>query len=388
MNIIKHFSILTFALILMTHHVTGQTDKNVEFGKGIKFLAKDSSYYAKMSIRIQNRFDGIYMEDVAPGDPTYISRFYIKRGRLKFDGFVLSPKTKYKIEFDIVGGYVRDAWIRHNFYKNLSVQYGLGKLPGNRERVVSSQKLQFVDRSQFNDAFNIDRDMGVQFLHHFKLGKMVFRETVAYTDGRGINDFSAHDGSSYTARVDWLPFGEFKNKGDFYYADFAREQTPKIMLGGVYNYNDKAIDARGQNGLRLSDTRNLSTIFADIMLKYRGINLSAEYGKKTTTENNPVVDMDSTSGDVLESFYTGEGYVMQLAYLFKSNWEIAGRYTVVNPEKKTQRDDIVEYTFGVSKYIIEHNLKIQSDVSYQDNNTIYNDLGERVIVRFQIELAF
>jgi len=380
--------LLLLSFTFFTQSIEAQEKKKVVFGKGIRYMAKDSSYYMKMSVRIQNRYDLITIRDAGPSDPQQISRFFIARGRLKFSGFVLSPKTTYKIEFDIVGGFVRDAWVKHNFYKNLSVQYGLGKLPGNRERVVSSQKLQFVNRSQFNNAFNIDRDMGIQFLHHFKVGNAVIKEIFAYTDGRGINDFTAHDGSSYTGRIDFLPFGEFTGNGDFYYADFAREKTPKLMLGGVYNYNYKAIDSRGQNGIRLSDTRNLSTIFADMMLKYRGINLTAEYGKKVTTDNNPVVAADSSTGDVLQSFYTGEGYNIQLGYLFKNNWEIAGRYTVVNPEKATQRDDVVEYTLAVSKYIIGHSLKIQSDISYQDNNTIFNDFGERTIFRLQMELAF
>jgi hypothetical protein len=254
--------------------------------------------------------------------------------------------------------------------------------------VVSSQKLQFVNRSQFNDAFNIDRDMGIWFLHHFKVGNAVFKETFAYTDGRGINDFSKHDGGSYTGRLDFLPFGNFTDKGDTYYADFAREKTPKLKLGGVYNYNSKAIDARGQNGIRLNESRNLSAIFADMMLKYRGINLSAEWGHKVTTDDNPVVAIDSSDGTVTQAFYTGQGYVVQLAYLFKNNWEIAGRYTVVTPEKKTQRADIYEYTLGLSKYIVEHSLKIQSDISYQDNNTVFQDVGEQVILRLQLELAF
>lgn len=380
--------LLLMCSVFFTQNIEAQEKKNVEFGKGIRYMAKDSSYYMKMSVRIQNRYDLITYRNADPNEPQQESRFFIARGRLKFDGFVLTPKTTYKIEFDIVGGYVRDAWVRHNFYKNLSIQYGLGKLPGNIERVVSSQKLQFVNRSQFNQAFNIDRDMGFQFLHHFKVGKSVFKEILAYTDGRGINDFTPHEGASYTGRINFYPFGEFTNKGDTYYGDFAREKTPKLVLGGTYNFNDKAIDARGQNGIRLSDTRNLSTIFADMMLKYRGINLTAEYAIKTTTENDPVVVSDSITGDVLESFYTGEGYNIQLGYLFKNNWEIAGRYTVVNPEKETQRDDVIEYTFAVSKYIIGHNLKIQSDISYQDNNNIINDAGERTVFRLQMELAF
>ena len=263
----------------------------------------------------------------------------------------------------------------------------MGKLPGNRERVVSSQKLQFVNRSLLNDAFNIDRDNGIQIMHHFKLGKTVFRETVAYSDGRGINDYTAHDGASYTGRVDFLPFGTFSSKGDFYYADFAREKKPKLMIGGAYNLNDNAIDSRGQNGIRLSDTRDLSTYFLDLMFKYRGLTLFGEYHNKTTLDGSAVVTVD-TDGLVDESFYTGYGYVGQIGYLFKNNWELSSRYTTVLPEEITQRHEIVEYTLGISKYIYKHNLKVQTDASYRELTDYLNVVNSDVIFRFQIELAF
>lgn len=378
------WSVVTIALLSINHYAEAQILKNYEFGKGIRFLGKDSTYYMKMSARVQNRFDNYYNVDQ---DPTYDNRFYLKRGRLKFDGFVLSPKFIYKIEFDVVGGYVRDAWVRWNLYKNFSVQYGLGKLPGNRERVVSSQKLQFVDRSILNDEYNIDRDNGFQFLHHFKIGSAVIKEVFAYSDGRGINDNTSHDGASYTGRVDILPFGNFQNKGDFFYADFEREPSPKLMLGVAYNYNDKAIDQKGQIGDRLSETRNLSTVFSDLMLKYRGLTVFGEYHYKSTISGSPVVEYDS-SGTVLETFFTGHGYVGQVGYLTKNNWELSARYTKVVPEQVTQRSTRTEYTLGLSKYVREHNLKVQTDLSYLETLSVFNVRREDIILRFQVELSF
>ena len=58
------------------------------------------------------------------------------------------------------------CFIQYNFYKNLSIKLGQGKLPGNRERVISSGNLQFVDRSRLNSRFNIDRDFGAQLLNY------------------------------------------------------------------------------------------------------------------------------------------------------------------------------------------------------------------------------
>ena len=392
----KYFKLflLSSLLAVMINSTTAQEKKKIEFGKGIRYMAKDSSYYMRFSVRAQNRMDVIHYYDNPDtknitDDPVTVSRFYIKRARLKFDGFAYSPKVTYKFEFDVVGGYVRDAWIKWNFYKNLSVQYGLGKLPSNRERVVSSQKLQFVDRSQLNGSFTWDRDQGFWLHHHFKLGKALIRETLAYTDGRGINDFSAHEGASYTGRIDLLPFGAFSRKGDFFFADFAREKTPKLMLGGAYNYNDKAINSRGQIGRTMAETRNLSSVMADMMFKYRGWTLFGEFAHKVAVDSTPVAFYKNADDSlVLGSFYTGYGYNAQIGYLFKRNWEISGRYTAIIPEEETGNTEVYDYTFGISKYIVEHNLKVQSDITYRDNNVLFNDTGEQIIFRFQVDLAF
>ena len=55
-----------------------------------------------------------------------------------------------------------DAVVKYAFSKNQQIWFGQTKLPGNRERVISSMALQFVDRSNVNSKFNIDRDFGVQ----------------------------------------------------------------------------------------------------------------------------------------------------------------------------------------------------------------------------------
>ena len=74
--------------------------------------------------------------------------------------------------------------MKWNFYKNFELWFGQAKLPGNRERIVSSGNLQFVDRSILNAGFNIDRDLGIQFRHHFNLtDTFIVREALAISQG-------------------------------------------------------------------------------------------------------------------------------------------------------------------------------------------------------------
>jgi hypothetical protein len=87
---------------------------------------------------------------------------------------------------------------------------------------------------------------------------------------------------------------------------------------------------------------------------------------------------------VLDAFYTGEGFNWQAGYLFKNNLEIAGRYTHVTPEVISGRNPNSQYTLGVSRYFVGHNLKIQTDVSFiEETNT-----DDVLMYRLQMEVAF
>ena len=66
----------------------------------------------------------------------------------------------------------------------------------------------------------------------------------------------------------------------------------------------------------------------------------------------------------------------------KNNWEIAGRYTQVKPEKITLNNDITQYTLGFSRYVVGHNLKVQGDVSLTQEDTKENKLMFRLQTEF------
>ena len=177
---------LLLTLLLVSGFAYSQDITNNKFGKGLyNVVAKDSSYSMKFAVRMQSLFIGNWNVHEDDGVSSGSSQFLIRRSRLKFGGFAYSPKLIYKIELgltnrDISGAsshtrgaprVILDAVIKWNFYKNFTLWVGQTKLPGNRERVISSGDLQFVDRSKLNANFNIDRDMGAQLRHHFKLGQ-------------------------------------------------------------------------------------------------------------------------------------------------------------------------------------------------------------------------
>lgn len=53
-------------------------------------------------------------------------------------------------------------------------------------------------------------------------------------------------GLKYGGRLDVLPLGEFKSGNDGVGADFAREESPKLLVGGAMSYNDGASNKVGE----------------------------------------------------------------------------------------------------------------------------------------------
>ncbi|MDC3260346.1 OprO/OprP family phosphate-selective porin [Winogradskyella sp.] len=375
---------LVAIIVIVFSSLNAQEISDTKFGKGlINFTAKDSSFSVKFAPRFQVRSISSWDHDGNEyGSPEH--NFIVRRARLKFDGFAYSPKLKYKIELglsnrDISGAnqfnrntprYILDAVIMWNFAGNWELWAGQTKLPGNVERVVSSANLQLVDRSLLNSRFNIDRDLGIQLRHKTNLGgDFLMREKFSISQGEGRNVSEGNEGGlQYTARLEFLPFGTFISKGDYSQSDLKREEKPKLMVGLTYNYNQDAVRERGFAGDYMIRTdgslyeTDQTTIFADAMFKYNGFSFMGEYAKRTA-DNEIATEADgiTPTGDVV---LTGNALNLQAGYLFKNNYEIAGRFTTTNYESITNRDPEKQYTLGFNKFVVGHKLKVQSDISY------------------------
>ena len=399
--------ILTPLVFLFSLTAYSQDIVNNSFGKGFyNVVAADSSYSMNLAARIQSLYIGEWDVNDEDGIHNSSSQFLIRRARLKFGGFVLNPKVKYKIELGLTNKdqgkvasdnnmapkMILDAVVKWNFYKNFTLWAGQTKLPGNRERVISSANLQLVDRSLVNKVFNIDRDMGVQLRHYFTLGKnFTVVESLAMSQGEGRNLVQDNlGGYQWTARVEVYPFGKFKGKGDYVGGAVKRQQTPKLAIGATYDINNNAVKDRSNmgsymlidDGLGYYET-NINSIFIDAMFKYQGFSFMAEYANRQA--DNPIaVNSDgSETGDVVD---VGDGLNLVSGYLFDNDVELTGRYTTISLDKEITGSDFQsQYTFGLSKYFKGHKLKVQTDVSYLD---IENNDTSGLMYRMQFELHF
>ena len=385
--------------------VIGQEVVNNSFGNGFyNVIAADSSYSMKLAARMQS----LYIADWdvnADGIHNGGSQFLVRRARLKFGGFVFSPKVKYKLELGLSNKdlgkvddrnnnapkMILDAVVKWNFYKNFTLWAGQTKLPGNRERVVSSANLQLVDRSLLNKRFNIDRDMGIQLRHHFTIGKnFIVQESLAVSQGEGRNVVQDNlGGYQWTSRIEVLPFGKFK--GAYAGGALKREETPKLAIGATYDYNNAVKNKSNQGSYMLIDDgeayfqTNVNSIFVDAMFKFQGFSFMAEYANRDS-ENPIAMNSDGTESEYGDVVQVGNGLNLMSGYLFNNDFEITGRYTSIALDKAiTGKDLETQYTLGLSKYFKGHKLKVQSDVSYL---TVENNGTSGLMYRMQFDLHF
>lgn len=393
--------ILSTALILCAiSFVQSQEINAPKFGKGLfNLVGQDSTWTMKVGLRAQLLGSSSWEEN--NGNET---SFLTRRARLKFDGYAYSPKLKYKVELglsnrDLSGAsqytsnaprYILDAVLQWNFYQNFELWFGQTKLPGNRERVISSGNLQQVDRSLLNSRFTIDRDFGFQLRHHFNLTEtFIIKEIFSLAQGEGRNITTGNlGGHQYTGRIELLPFGNFASKGDYKGSDLKREKKPKLAIGLSYDYNNNAVKTRSNQGSYMTIDgaddayfeTNINTVFLDAMFKYNGVSLMAEYSDRTASDAFAKNSDGSLTGDEVQ---VGKGLNLQMGYLFNNDIELSGRYTHIELDNNiTGKNPESQYTLGLSKYIVGHKLKVQTDISHLEIEGSNNKLMYRLQVDF------
>ncbi|MDC0125769.1 OprO/OprP family phosphate-selective porin [Flavobacteriaceae bacterium] len=398
---IQSFFLLFVGLLSI---VQAQEISDTKFGKGmINFIAKDSSFSVKFAPRIQSRFQSQWDYNEEEYDDAELN-FLVRRARLKFGGFAFTPKLKYKIELglsnrDLSGAsvynrntprYILDAVVMWNFHENFELWAGQTKLPGNIERVVSSANLQLIDRSLLNSKFNIDRDMGIQLRHKTKLGgNWISREKFSISQGEGRNITEGNIGGlQYTSRLELLPFGEFSSKGDYSQGDLKREKSIKAMFGFTYDINNNAVKNRSNMGSYMTQSNggffetDITTVFIDGVIKYNGFALTGEYASR----NADTIEALEADGRTKTGAVVGAGSAInfQGSYLFKNNVEMTLRYTNVDFKEVTRLSDLQQITYGISKYVVGHSLKIQADLSFSQSSS----MRDFVLFRTGFDLHF
>lgn len=370
-----------------------------EFRDGFIFKTENNDVSTRIRFRIQNlvSYETESLSDFSASE----IRGNIRRLRLRLDGHVLDPAWRYRIQFSFsrndmdwddssFPNVIRDAAIIYSPSPYVEFLFGQTKLPGNRQRVVSSSEMQMIDRSIVNRTFNIDRDFGFQAHYQTRPSTeqdaSVLRIRSAVSTGDGRNTAGGSSGLAYTGRVEWLPFGFFKNGGDYFEGDLESEVTPKLSIGFGYSQNQRAQKTAGQIGRSISpDSRDMGIGFIDAVFKHKGLSLYLEWMNRNVDE--PVV----TNSSGTQRIFEGYGYLIQSGYFVSERGEWVGRFSGIQPSSAISAvtAGTEQTTLGYNHYLKGHRFKIQGDATYErqfsrrDSRTSREDL----LFRFQIEMG-
>jgi hypothetical protein len=250
--------------------------------------------------------------------------------------------------------------------RDLTLHVGQAKVPYGRERYLSDEALQTVDRSIDDQEFNFDRDMGVELrstdlggsgMFRYYAGVYAAEDKNAGNNTIGVGDF----GYLYFGRFEVLPMGKFEDTP----VDFART-TPKLSFGIAYAFvqtditSPYAVQSAGSTlpsmGRPPKVDYNFHNFTADFLFKASGFSaLGAFHVRKLT--------------DLPENFHgrDGIGAVLQLHYLFSKDVPIAialNGSTVRALGGDSSMQERSEVGGGLDYYFFEHGLKIETEFEH------------------------
>ncbi len=337
--------------------------------RGITFNARDGINSLTLRFRVQEWA----VLSSANDEELRVERtnIAVRRARLRFEAVVWDPRLRVNVQLSFSRGdqdfeasnfpnVLRDANVSWQATPRLSLVAGQGKLPGNRQRVISSGEQQFADRSIVNAAYTVDRDVGLFAHYQVSDGPLPFNLRAAVTGGEGRNAPVGDEGLAYTGRIEVLPLGVFTDGGDYFEGDLRREPKGRLSVGVALSRNDGAIRTGGQLGRPLYAPRGMTTGFVDVLYKHAGWSLSGEFARRVAPD--PV----TTDGTDTRYVLTGDGVNVQAAYLTKAMFEPAVRFSVVSPHRDLAGQPGAERqrqaSVGLTRYLKRHRVKVQGEI--------------------------
>jgi hypothetical protein len=391
-----------------------KTESNeFQLGDGLRFNINDGDYKFKIGGFIQ----GVYQHEKTVGS---LANNYMnaKNAYFTLSGSMLKEKVSFLLQNNFSNSKpLLDAWVAYSPMSNIKITFGQKQtFTNNREMTFFEDKLQFVDRGVFSYQFsNLGREFGVFLESEFREGNFIIKPKIAVTSGDGLNSFGADSrdtdkgGLKYGSRIDILPLGKFKDGNDGYIADLKHEDELKILVGTTYSYNIGASDkvGEGHGGFELYNNTGKSKLpdyrkfYEDILVKYKGFSMLAEYVNTTATSlSGSYLDLGGTRPlyltEISEYLVLGDGYNIQTGYVTKSGYSLDLKYEKLNLEFDNNASLLSNqeaFTIGLTKYFKGNNLKIQSAVS-SNNVEQFNALSNKtdkintITAQFAIQVVF
>jgi phosphate-selective porin OprO/OprP len=330
------------------------------YKKGFYFETADKRFSMKMNGRLQMRYsyedrDNIHDTEEQQDD----SSFRLRRARLKWSGNAFEH-FKYKIELALASVGTVDGskavelydW-QASYNKNpaASIKFGQWKVPWNRQRVVSSQLQQLIDRASAQDAFAMNRQIGAML--HGKLFDKKFEYYAGIFNGNNRNQSSnGNNEHLYLFRASWNPFGAYGKGIGEKESDLDNLQKPIAHISGAIAFDgaaDETIALKRVGSITAKEVDRTS-IVAEYGFKYKGFSTNAEaYWRKYDGIDTSVLDTNPSTKAIDRGFFVQGGY-----FLIPKKFEVASRYSLVDYDNQREVDAKRETTVGLNWFINGH----------------------------------
>jgi len=353
---------------------------------GFRFQTRDGAWRTDLQWRAQTRFTTPYRSDprkLSDFNSGTQNNFEARRLRMKIGGRGFQPWLSYYFEADLQPSRDVDDSSSSSSARVIDwrldiakwdwggIRVGQWKVDLNRERVDSSGRQQFVERSIANRVFTIDRQVGIQARGHlFKEtpADMRFYAGVFNGEGRSVNN--ADNNLMYMGRLQWNFMGRDLDwrQTDVEYTD---KPTGSFAIAGMTTKSPCTrwsssgcgnLDGFDSPANASPDQFDIEQVVEEFAFKYRGFSAQQEYHRKV------IKDSSDSSRHVLTGGYIQAGYFFH--HMFPNvpeQLELAARYAFVDEPSSTNRaleNERREATIGANWFIKGHNNKVTVDFSH------------------------
>ena len=378
---------------------------------GFRLETRDGNWQTNLQWRAQLRYTNPYFGDprqVDDFEESGTSSFEARRLRMKIGGHGFQPWLKYYFEVDLQPSRDPDSSAVSSSARVIDwridiakwdwggFRVGQWKIDMNRERVDSSGRQQFVERSIVNRIFTIDRQVGVQLRGHvFKNTPADLRYYVGVFNGEGRGVRNVDEDMMYSGRLQWNFLGRdlALRQSDVEYTD---KPTGSFAIGGMTTNGPCTrwsssgcgnLDGFTSPIVAEGDQFNVEQAVQEFAFKYRGFSIQQEYHRKSIRDRVAGSKNDLTGGYLQTGYFFNNVFPVVPAPL-----ELAVRYAFVEEPNEVDRifdNEREELTLAANWFFAGHNNKLTLDYSYltvDDGFTGIDDDANRI--RLQWDVSF
>jgi phosphate-selective porin len=275
-----------------------------------------------------------------------------------------SRRTNFAMEHTNEAFALEDYYIQSKF-GTLALQAGQYKVPFAKQWMIYSGNLQFIQRSLATNAFQFGRDRGVALFGQ----KSYFAYTMGVFNGASVmtipnvlrrptsqnqsNDLQ-NSGMMYVARLTVFP----QRQAGYEESDIRHNEASRIEWGSTFAFDhNRDYDTDGDFDADEFGVETYS-VGLDATYKRRGLSLQAEAFWREH-------DFENQAGITSMGAYAQAGY-----FLRPRSWEVAFRYSILEPNRDQSEDLSQEFSVVNSLYLSgNHRYKMMFQYSYFHHQT-------------------